>query len=125
MAIWNEEGFLLIVDRKKEIIISGGENISSIEIEKALVAHPCVYECAVIAVPDEVWGEAPKAFVVLKENCAVTEEELTAFLKTNLAKFKVPRSFEFVSALPKGGTGKIMKKLLREKYWAGRAKQVH
>src|ERR1019366_9050203 len=112
MAVLNEDGYILIVDRRKDIIVSGGENISSLEVEKALAAHPGVYECAVIAVPDEIWGEVPKAFVVLRENSTAIEEELTAFLKVRLAKFKIPRSFEFVSALPKGGTGKILKKVL-------------
>ena len=125
MAVWDEEGGLLIVDRKKEIIISGGENISSLEIEMALAAHPAVYECAVIAVPDEMWGELPKAFVVRRENGAATEQDLIDFLKLRLARFKIPRSFEFVPALPKGGTGKILKKILREKYWSSQTKQVH
>lgn len=125
MAVWDEEGYLLIVDRKKEIIISGGENISSLEIERALCAHPGVYECAVIAVPDETWGEVPKALVALKPNAQATEEELIAFLRERIAKFKVPKSVEFLPSLPKGGTGKILKKELREKYWAGLAKRVH
>jgi fatty-acyl-CoA synthase len=125
MAVWDEEGYLLIMDRKKEIIISGGENISSLEVEKALCAHPAVYECAVIPVPDEKWGEVPKALVVLKENAQATEEQLLAFLRERLAKFKVPKSVEFFPSLPKGGTGKILKKVLREKYWAGYAKRVH
>ena len=125
MAVWDDEGYLLIVDRRKEIIVSGGENISSLEIERALYAHPSVYECAVIAVPDETWGEVPKALVVLKENESATEADLTDFLRSRIAKFKVPKSVEFLSALPKGGTGKILKKDLREKYWAGYAKRVH
>ena len=125
MAVWDEEGYVLIVDRKKEIIISGGENISSLEIERALCAHPSVYECAVIAVPDDTWGEVPKALVVLKENAQTTEDELLAFLKKHIAKFKVPKSVEFLPSLPKGGTGKILKKELREKYWAGLTKRVH
>ena len=125
MAVWGKDGYLLIVDRKKEIIISGGENISSIEIEKVLICHPSVYECAVIAVPDELWGEVPKAFIVLKPNCAATAGELTAFLQDRIAKYKIPHSFEFVRELPKGGTGKILKKVLREKYWAGQAKRVN
>jgi fatty-acyl-CoA synthase len=125
MAVWDENGYVTIVDRKKEIIISGGENISSLEIEKALCAHPAVYECAVIAVPDEKWGETPKALVVLKENQRASETELLAFLRDRLAKFKVPRSVEFLPSLPKGGTGKILKKVLREKYWAGYEKRVH
>jgi len=114
-----------IVDRKKEIIISGGENIYSLEVEKALAAHPAVFECAVIAVPDEKWGETPKALAVLKEDATVTEEELLTFLRDRIAKFKVPHSVEFLASLPKGGTGKILKKVLREKYWAGYEKRVH
>ena len=125
MAVWDEEGYLLIVDRKKEIIISGGENISSLEVEKALSAHPGVYECAVIAVPDEKWGELPKALVVLKDNASPTKQELTAFLSKRLARFKIPRSFEFLSELPKSGTGKILKKVLREQYWTGQTKRVN
>jgi acyl-CoA synthetase (AMP-forming)/AMP-acid ligase II len=125
MAVWDEDGYVLIVDRKKEIIIRGGENISSLEIEKALCAHPAVYECAVIAVPDEKWGESPKALVVLKENQKADEAELFAFLRERIAKFKVPKSLEFLPSLPKGGTGKILKKVLREKYWAGHEKRVH
>ena len=113
------------MDRTKDVIISGGENISSVEIEKALYSHSSVYECAVIAVPDEMWGEAPKALVVLKENASASEQDLLGFLKERLAKFKVPKSIEFFSSLPKGGTGKILKKELREKYWAGQAKRVH
>ncbi|OFW22574.1 MAG: hypothetical protein A3H27_06450 [Acidobacteria bacterium RIFCSPLOWO2_02_FULL_59_13] len=125
MAVWDEEGYLLIMDRTKDIIISGGENISSVEIEKALYSHPSVYECAVIAVPHETRGEVSKALVVLKENTAASEQDLLGFLKERLAKFKVPKSIEFFSYLPKGGTGKILKKELREKYWAGQAKRVH
>jgi fatty-acyl-CoA synthase len=125
MAVWDEEGYVLIVDRKKEIIVSGGENISSLEIERALCAHPSVYECAVVAVPDETWGEVPKALVVLKKDEPATEAELADFLRERIAKFKVPKSVEFLDSLPKGGTGKILKKELREKYWAGYSKRVH
>ncbi|MBI4461109.1 MAG: long-chain-fatty-acid--CoA ligase [Acidobacteria bacterium] len=125
MAVWDEQGYVLIMDRKKDIIISGGENISSVEIEKALCAHPSVYECAVIPVPDEQWGEVPKALVALKESATVSGEELLAFLKERLANFKVPKSIEILPFLPKGGTGKILKKELREKYWTGQAKRVH
>ena len=125
MAVWDQHGYVTIVDRKKEIIISGGENISSLEIEKVLAAHPAVFECAVIAVPDEKWGETPKALVVLKENATATEKDLLNFLRDRIAKFKVPHSVEFLPSLPKGGTGKILKKVLREKYWAGYEKRVH
>ena len=125
MAVWDADGYVTIVDRKKEIIISGGENISSLEIEKALASHPAVFECVIIAVPDEKWGETPKALVVLKENQKAAEEELLEFLRERVARFKMPRSVEFLESLPKGGTGKILKKVLREKYWAGYQKRVH
>ncbi|HET6930011.1 MAG TPA: AMP-binding protein, partial [Candidatus Acidoferrum sp.] len=119
MATVNEDGYLLVVDRKKDIIISGGENISSLELEKAILAHPAVLEAGVIPVPDEKWGEVPKALVVLKPNAAATESELIAFCRSRLAHYKCPRSFEFVASLPKTGTGKILKKELRKKYWQG------
>ena len=120
MATLNEEGYLLIVDRKKDIIVSGGENISSLELEKAILAHPAVLEAGVIPVPDEKWGEVPKALVVLKPNAAATEAELIEFCRAHLSHYKCPRSFEFVASLPKTGTGKILKKDLRKKYWQGR-----
>jgi fatty-acyl-CoA synthase len=119
MATLNEDGYLLIVDRKKDIIVSGGENISSLELEKAILAHPAILEAAVIPVPDQKWGEVPKALVVLKPNAAATEAELIEFCRSHIAHYKCPRSFEFVDALPKTGTGKILKKDLRRKYWQG------
>lgn len=125
MATIDDEGYVLIVDRSKDIIISGGENISSVEIENCLYAHGKIFECAVIAVPDEQWGEVPKAFVVLKPGQTATAEEIVAYCKTNLAGFKVPKSIEFRDALPKGGTGKILKADLREPYWKGMEKRVH
>lgn len=125
MAVWDEEGYFLIVDRKKEIIISGGENISSIEIEKAIFAHSSVLECAVVAAPDEKWGEVPAAIVVRKPGADLTEEELLAFLGERLGRFKLPRVIRFSEdALPKTGTGKIRKNILRETFWAGKAKRV-
>jgi fatty-acyl-CoA synthase len=117
LATMDENGYLLIVDRKKDIIVSGGENISSLEVEKAFAAHPSVYEVAVIPVPHEKWGEAPKALVVLKPGAAATEQELLNFCASRIAHYKCPRSVEFLSALPKTGTGKILKRELREKYW--------
>jgi fatty-acyl-CoA synthase len=119
MATFNQDGYLLIVDRKKDIIVSGGENISSLELEKAILAHPAVLEAGVIPVPDEKWGEVPKAMVVLKPNAAATEFELLEFCRSRLAHYKCPRSFEFVVSLPKTGTGKILKKDLRKRYWGG------
>jgi fatty-acyl-CoA synthase len=120
MATINEDGYLLIVDRKKDIIVSGGENISSLEVEKAILAHPAVLEVAVIPVPDQKWGEVPRALVVLKPNASATESELIDFCRSRLAHYKCPRAIEFVDSLPKTGTGKVLKKDLRKKYWQGR-----
>ena len=125
MANVDTEGYVDIVDRKKDIIISGGENISSVQIENTLYAHPAVFECAVIPVPDERWGEVPKALVVVKPGAAITAAELLQFCRERLAGFMVPKSVEFMAALPKGGTGKILKAELREKYWAGQPRRVH
>src|SRR5580700_7167536 len=119
MATVNKDGYFLIVDRKKDIIVSGGENISSLELEKAILAHPAVLEAGVIPVPDEKWGEVPKALVVLKPNASVSESELIEFCRSRLSHYKCPRSFEFVENLPKTATGKILKKDLRKKYWHG------
>ncbi|HEY3139192.1 MAG TPA: fatty acid--CoA ligase [Blastocatellia bacterium] len=125
MATVDADGYFLIVDRKKDIIISGGENIASIEVEKAVYSHPAVFECAVIAVPDDRWGEVPKALVVAKPGESLSEDELIDHCRTKLPGFKVPKSVEFFDSLPKGGTGKILKKELREKYWAGYDRRVH
>ncbi len=125
MAIWDEEGYIQIVDRKKDIIISGGENISSIEVERAIFAHPAVLECAVVSAPDPQWGEVPAAFVVLKPGQQVTESELCEFLRARIARFKIPRVFHFTeNALPKTGTGKIVKRELRETFWTGKERRV-
>ncbi|HWB87352.1 MAG TPA: long-chain-fatty-acid--CoA ligase [Bryobacteraceae bacterium] len=125
MAVWDEENYIQIVDRKKDIIISGGENISSIEVEKAIFAHPAVFECAVVAAPDPHWGEVPAALIVLQPGQSLTEEELKAFLKTRISSFKVPRIIQFCDQpLPKTGTGKIVKRSLREIFWSGRERRV-
>jgi fatty-acyl-CoA synthase len=109
---------VLIVDRKKDIIISGGENISSLEVEKVLVAHGSVYEAVVIPVPDEKWGEVPKALVVLKPDMHVTDAELVEFCRSRLAHYKCPKSVDFVDSFPKTGTVKILKRELRKLYGA-------
>ena len=119
MATINKDNYILIVDRAKDIIVSGGENISSLELEKTLAAHPSVYETAVIPVPDQRWGEVPKALVVLKPGTEATEQELLEFCRSRIAHYKCPRSVEFLEALPKTGTGKILKRDLRRKYWSG------
>lgn len=125
MAVIDPRGYVLIVDRKKEIIVSGGENISSLEVEKVLLAHPAVLECAVIPVPDPTWGEVPKALLVTKPGRQASQDEILAYCRAHLAGFKVPRSVDFFDSLPKGGTGKILKRELRERYWAGHERRVH
>ncbi|MBM3784682.1 MAG: long-chain-fatty-acid--CoA ligase [Acidobacteria bacterium] len=125
MAVWDADGFMKIVDRKKEIIISGGENISSIEVEKAIYANDAILECAVVAAPDDKWGEVPVAIVVCKDGRSITEEEMLAFLGERLGRFKLPRRVVIeLEALPKTGTGKIRKNILRERFWAGREKRI-
>lgn len=116
IATINQEGYVAIVDRKKDIIISGGENISSLEVEKILLAHAAVLEATVIAVADEKWGEVPKALVVMREDACVTEEEIISFCRSHLAHYKCPRSVHFVEALPKTATGKVLKKDLRAQF---------
>jgi fatty-acyl-CoA synthase len=114
MATMDEEGFVQIVDRKKDFIVSGGENIASIEVETCLYSHEAVFECAVVAVPDEKWGEVPAAFIVLKPGRAAGEDELIEFCRASLAPYKCPKVVKFLEALPKGGTGKVLKRVLRE-----------
>jgi fatty-acyl-CoA synthase len=125
MATIDEEGMIEVVDRKKDLIISGGENVSSIEIEGMLYKHPAVLEAACIAIPDEQWGEAPAAVVVLKPGTSATEEELREFCRAHMAHFKCPKAVSFIDALPRTATGKIQKNVLREKYWQGREKRVN
>jgi fatty-acyl-CoA synthase len=125
LATVDPEGYIQVVDRTKDIIISGGMNISSVEVENCLYAHPAVFECAVVAVPDDYWGEAPKAVVALKPDARATEAELIEHCRQRLAHFKAPRSVEFREALPKSGTGKILKREVREEFWKGYEKRVH
>jgi fatty-acyl-CoA synthase len=125
LAVWDEYGNIHIVDRKKDVIISGGENISSPEIEDALYKHPCVLECAVVGVPSEQWGETPKALIVLRADHTATEKEIIDFTREHLAHFKCPTSVEFVESLPRTATGKLQKFLIREQYWKGAERRVH
>jgi fatty-acyl-CoA synthase len=124
VAVWHPDGYIEIRDRDKDIIISGGENISTIEVEQVVARHPAVMEAAVVAMPDEKWGERPKAFVVLKNDQEATEEEIIDFCKDHIARFKAPAAVEF-GELPKTSTGKVQKFVLRDKEWAGREKQVN
>ncbi|MGB6066174.1 MAG: long-chain fatty acid--CoA ligase [Desulfomonilaceae bacterium] len=111
----DEEGFLYLEDRKKDIIISGGENIASSEVERVIYQHPAVLETAVVAMPDAKWGEVPKAYVVLKAGVQASLEELRQLCLDNLAKFKVPKEFEFIDALPRNPSGKVLKRELRRR----------
>lgn len=117
LAVINEEHYVTIVDRKKDMILTGGENVYSTEVENVLYTHPAVLETAVIGVPDAKWGEAVKAYVVLKSGKTATEKELIAFCKENLAHYKAPKSVVFLEALPRTGSGKIFKKGLRDPHW--------
>jgi fatty-acyl-CoA synthase len=119
MAVIEHNGYIRIVDRKKDIIVSGGENISSLDVEKVLAAHPDVFEVAVIPVADQKWGEVAKAVVVAKPGSKVGEVELIEFCRARLAHYKCPQSIEFCDTLPKTATGKILKRELREKYKGG------
>ncbi len=125
LGVMHPDGYIELMDRAKDIIISGGENISSVEVERALYQHPAVLECAVIGIPDEKWGEVPKAYVVLKPGASATPEELMEFCRQRLARFKAPKAVEFLAELPKTSTGKVQKFKLREKDWAGYEKRIH
>ena len=125
MAVWDEENYVNIVDRKKDIIISGGENISSIEVERGIASHPAVLECAVVSAPDPQWGEVAAAWVVLKPGAQLEEQQLCEYLQGRLARFKLPRRVHFThDPLPKTGTGKILKRELREQLWAGKERRI-
>jgi acyl-CoA synthetase (AMP-forming)/AMP-acid ligase II len=124
MGTLDDDGFLTIVDRKKDMIISGGENIYSLEVENALLAHPAVLVASVIGVPDPKWGESVKAFVILREGLHASEAVLIDHCRTLIASYKKPRSIKFVREFPRLGTGKIDKKALRAPYWVGRERGV-
>jgi acyl-CoA synthetase (AMP-forming)/AMP-acid ligase II len=124
LGVMDEKGYVYILDRAKDMIISGGENIYSREIEDVILLHPAVHEVAVIGVPDETWGEAVKAIVSLKKGQNATEEEIIHFCKGHLASYKKPKSVEFIDEIPKNPYGKVLKKELREEYWEGEARRV-
>ncbi len=126
LATVDEENFIFIIDRAKDMIISGGENIYSVEVENALYTHPAVLEAAVLGIPHPVWGESVHAVVVLKPGMEVTEDALLQHARTQIAGYKVPRSIELTAEpLPKSGVGKILKRDLREKYWQGKSRNVN
>jgi long-chain acyl-CoA synthetase len=121
----DEDGYLFIHDRVKDMIISGAENIYPAEVESAVYGHPAVAEVAVIGIPDDKWGEAVKAVVALKPGMTATPDEIIAFARGRIAAFKAPKSIDFIDALPRNASGKILRKDLREPYWAGRARRVN
>jgi fatty-acyl-CoA synthase len=123
LAVMHPDGYIELRDRRKDIIISGGENISSIEVEQALYRHPAVLEVAVIGAPHPKWGETPKAFVTLKDGMKVSDQELMEFCRAQMAHFKCPTAIEFTT-LPKTSTGKVQKYVLRQKEWAGHEKHI-
>ena len=123
LAVWHPDGYIELQDRSKDIIISGGENISSQEVEKVIMEHPAVLEVCVVGVPDARWGEVPKAFVVPRDGGAITAEEIIEFTRDRIAHFKAPKSVEF-GELPKTATGKIQKYILRDKEWQGQERRI-
>ncbi|MFC1893757.1 AMP-binding protein [Chloroflexota bacterium] len=124
MGTYDEKGYIYIVDRKRDTIVSGGENVYPREVEEVLYRHPAIQEVAVIGIPDPYWVERVHAVAVLKEEASLTADELIAFCKKNLAGYKAPKSVEYVTSLPKNPAGKSLKKELREKYWKDRGKEV-
>jgi acyl-CoA synthetase (AMP-forming)/AMP-acid ligase II len=124
MALKDEDGFVYIVDRKSDMIISGGFNIYPREVEEALMTHPGVVNAAVVGVPDEVWGEAVKAFVMLKPGATLDEKELIEHCRSRIAGYKKPKSVELVSELPINAYGKIMRRQLKEPYWRDRERKI-
>ncbi len=125
LGVMHPDGYIELRDRSKDVVISGGENISTIEVEQALMSHPAVLEVAVIGVPDDKWGERPKGFVLLRDGQNATPEELITHVQTKIARYKAPRDIDIVAELPKTSTGKIQKFVLRDAEWAGHAQRVH
>jgi fatty-acyl-CoA synthase len=124
LAVWHPDGYVELRDRAKDIIISGGENISTIEVEQTVASHPAVLECAVVAVPHEKWGERPKAFVTLKSGAGASEAEIIDHCRSAMANFKCPDAVEF-GDLPKTSTGKVQKYVLRDREWGDHAKRIN
>jgi acyl-CoA synthetase (AMP-forming)/AMP-acid ligase II len=125
LARVDDEGYIFIVDRKKEMLVSGGFNVYPSEVESVLAQHPAVYEVCVVGVPDERWGETVKAVVVLRAGAEVSGGDIMDFCRGRLADFKRPRSVDFVPQLPKNGNGKLSRKDVREHYWRGRERRVN
>jgi acyl-CoA synthetase (AMP-forming)/AMP-acid ligase II len=125
LGIWHPDGYIELRDRAKDVVISGGENISTIEVEQAITSHPAVLEAAVVGVPDDRWGERPKAFVVIRDGQEVGPDDLRAHVRALLAGYKCPDSFEMLDELPRTSTGKVRKNVLRDREWEGRDRRTN
>jgi len=121
----DQDGYLYVHDRVKDMIVTGGENVYPAEVESALFGHPAIADVAVIGVPDERWGEAVKAVVVLNPGASATADELITHARQGVAGFKCPKTVDFVDVLPRNPSGKLLKRELREPYWAGRERRVN
>ena len=121
----DEDGYVYVHDRVKDMIVSGAENVYPAEVESAIFGHPAIADVAVIGVPDERWGEAVKAVVVLKPDGMATEDEIIAFARGRIAGFKCPKSIDSIAELPRNPSGKILKRELREPYWKGYERRVN
>ena len=124
IATWDEEEYIFIKDRAKDMIISGGENIYSVQVEEAVSKHEAVLESAVFGIPDDEWGESVMAYVVLKPGMNATEKDIIDTAKENLASYQKPRAVKFIDALPKAPTGKILKRELRDPYWEDQENKI-
>ncbi|MEU0265129.1 long-chain-fatty-acid--CoA ligase [Nocardioides sp. NPDC006303] len=124
LGVMHPDGYVELRDRAKDVVISGGENISTVEVEQALVSHPAILEAAVVGIPDDKWGERPKGFVLVRAGASVTESELIDHVRSKIAHYKAPREVEIVEDLPKTSTGKIQKFALREQAWAGHSSRI-
>ena len=124
-ALADADGFVFLQDRVKDMIITGGQNVYPVEVENALLGHPAIADVAVIGVPDERWGEAVKAIVVRKPGADAEPEEIIAFARERIAHFKTPSSVDFADALPRNPSGKVLKRELREPYWAGMTRRIN
>src|SRR5262249_17447939 len=124
LGVMHPDGYVQLLDRAKDVVVSGGENISTVEVEQALLAHAAVLDVAVGGVPDDRWGERPTACVVLKPGAPAPAQELIAHVQQRLARYKAPDAVEFVPELPRTSTGKVQKYELREREWAGRSQRI-
>ena len=118
------DGFVYIVDRKRDMIVTGGFNVFSVQVEAAIQTHPAVRECVVVGIPDAKWGEAIKAIIELKDGAAVSESEIQSVVRARLGGVSTPKTIEFWEELPRSPNGKILKRLVRDQFWAGRERAV-